>query len=189
MTVRHIGNDFILLFLFFDEDQVGIEMVDSLLESAIETSAHWRYCVFHGRCQKLIKYLWLQNYLLLLYLLVLVNVIVHQRGLIELIVAVLFFLLLLKVLLEFIQVHSLLILGMHPKSVYFASGRKLKVDFIPNFLDVLKERLHDFLEHITIRVHLLLGRLSYRSLRLVVVRGVIVSCCLLLDQNSHFLLQ
>lgn len=103
-------------------------------------------------------------------------------------VAVLLFLLLFKVLFEFIQIHSLLIFRMHPKPVYFTSGRELEVDFIPYLLDVLEEWLHDFLEHITVRVHLLLVMLVDRGLRLV-VRRVIVGCCLLLNQNSHLLLQ
>jgi len=76
--------------------------------------------------------------------------------------------LLFKILLEFIKIYNLLVLLMHPQLVYFAGGRKLKVDFIAHFLDIFQVRLHYLFEHITVRVQSVLVGLGHGSLRLVV---------------------
>ena len=121
-------------------------------------------------------------------LLVLINVIVHQRRLVQLIISVHLFFLLFEILLEFIEINYLLVLRVHPQLVYFACRRKLKVDFIAHFLDVFEERLHYLFEHISVWVQTLLVGLSYRSLRLV-IRWIIIGYCLLLNHYCYFLLQ
>ena len=157
---------FSFLLLFIYKDHIGIEMSNGLFESAIKTSSHRGYSVIHWRNQQLVKHLRLYNDLLML--LVLINVIVHQRRLVQLIISVHLFFLLFEILLELIEINYLLVLRVHPQLVYFACRRKLKVDFIAHFLDVFEERLHYLFEHISVWVQTLLVGLSYRSLRLVI---------------------